>query len=271
MEDYRENFEKNAIHLMEMLNKYAAGIALAVPAFITISTSVIKYLTYIRIKGQTDYFSVPPSAIEVFNQSILFDFIFSSILFAVMLFNSYVFFLVVRRSGISFFKRITIFLVASGTVLFINSILLLTSTRPIRDAIALSIFNFLNALIFFLLRKIPQKKAKKATDNTENVQENNDESFQKKILYKILHFILTFALLGSVFYYDGQSTAEKERTFRTIDDAYIVVYENKECYYAKRCEINTDSVHIFTNVERQYLKTEIETELKTFSNVILHS
>ena len=255
MEDYRENFEKNAIHLMEMLNKYAAGIALAVPAFITISTSVIKYLTYIRIKGQTDYFSVPPSAIEVFNQSILFDFIFSSILFAVMLFNSYVFFLVVRRPGISFFKRITIFLVAFGIDLFINSILLLTSENIIGGAIVLTLFNFFNAVIIFLLRKIPRKKAKKIADSPENVQGKNDEPFQKRILYAILYFILLFALIGSVFYYDGQLTAEKERTFRIIDDTYIVVYENRECYYSSRCKVDNDSVHIFTNTERQYLKT----------------
>ena len=271
MENYRENFEKNAKYFMAILNEYAAGIALAVPTFITISTSVIKYLTYIRIKGRTDYFSVPPSAIEVFNQSILFDFFFSSILFSVIVFNSSLFFLIIQKSAIPLWDRIKTLLMAFGIVLFINSILLLTSENIIGGAIVLTLFNFFNAVIIFLLRKIPRKKAKKIADSPENVQGKNDEPFQKRILYTILYFILLFALIGSVFYYDGQLTAEKERSFRTIDNAYIVVYENKECYYAKKCKINTDSVVIFTNIERQYLKTEIETEWKTFSDVILYS
>lgn len=271
MENYREHFEKNAKYFIETLNKYAAGIALAVPAFITISTSVIKYFTYIRIKGGTDYFSVPPSAIEVFNQSILFDFIFSSILFTVLLFNTYLFFLVIRKPNVLFSERIKSLLIALGITLLINLILLLTSTKPFMGAFILSIFNFINALIIFLLHKIPHKKKKQDADNTENTQAKHNDSFSQKVFEVVLYLVLVFALIGSVLYNDGQSTVEKERSFRTIDNAYIVVYENKECYYAKKCEINTDSVVIFTNIERQYLKTEIETEWKTFSDVILRS
>ncbi|MBR5471603.1 MAG: hypothetical protein IKU81_05775 [Oscillibacter sp.] len=268
MELNKEAIRKNAKNFIEVLNQYAAGIALMIPAFVAISTSIIKYLTYIQEKGRADYFSVPSTGIEVFNPSILFDLVFSTILFAVVLFNTYVFFLVFQRKGISVVERAKLFLVAFGMTLFMNYMVFLAMLESIGVAIILTIFNFLNALAIFLLRKVPRKKEKSHGEEAENTQKDED-SFQKKAFKIVLYFVLVFALVGSILYYGGQSDAKKERTFRMVDDTHIVVYENSETYYSHRCDVSSGTVIIYTNIDRQYVKTEVETEWKTFSDVVL--
>ena len=271
MDKNRENLERDVKRLAEIVNRYAAGVALVIPAFVAISTSVVKYLTYIRMKGRTDYFSVPSTTIEVFNQNILFDFIYSSVIFAVILFNTYVFFLVFRRKDISLFQRAKLYLLAFGIVLFINYMVFLASTEPVNVSVGLTIFNSLNAFIIYLRFRIQRKKAKIQEGHTDNTHLSNTEHFQQKAFRILAYFILVFALLGSMLYYDARMAAEKERTFRMIDDTYIVVYENRESFYTDKCTVCDGAVTIFTNVQRQYLKTDVETEWKTFSNVVLQS
>lgn len=270
MEENRENLKKNIQRLVETVNRNAAGIALIVPAFVAVATSVVKYLTYIQIKGRTDYFSVPSSSIEVFNQNILFDILFSSIIIVVIFFNTYVFLSVCRRKDISLFKRVKLFFVAFGMVFFINFMVFLVSNEPAIISVCLTIFNFLNALISYLLCKIPRKKAKKKND-TDNNCAQDIEPFQRKVFRLAIYFTLVFALLGSLLYYNARLTAEKERTFRMIDDTHIVVYETKEIFYANKCAVHDGSIAIFTNIQRQYLKTDVETEWKTFSSVTLQT
>lgn len=56
-----------------------------------------------------------------------------------------------------------------------------------------------------------------------------------------------------------------------IDDTHIVVYETKEIFCANKCAVHDGSIAIFTNIQRQYLKTDVETEWKTFSSVTLQT
>ena len=49
MEENRENLKKNIQRLVETVNRNAAGIALIVPAFVAVATSVVKYLIMILL------------------------------------------------------------------------------------------------------------------------------------------------------------------------------------------------------------------------------
>jgi hypothetical protein len=249
---------------------------------ITGLTLLAKLYIYVYYSGYYAYFNIDRSYIDINNQNIFYDLFFYSaclIMFAAISLLPYIIFI----SKLKKHKKVILtFLLLITTIFILYIYIYFTSglygkniVPPSRQEILsliwvtcwfLFIFYMFGifSIVGFLINKISDNFQKKEKKDKE--YKPFDKTQRTKV--SIVVIIITFLTYIFVSYWMGYSTASDKKSFKTIDNSHIIIYEDTTQYIISDYKvIRNNSIEINSLKQKLIEKVDIETEKASYEYV----
>lgn len=259
--------KKKVEQAIEWINKYAGGLAVIIPVFIGISTGIIKYFLFCRASGYLSYFNYSSDIVDVFNENILMSMISSAlVIFSLIIALLFIY------TPLSMWKKgsrwacIWMTIICAFLVFLFYS-MLFSSEYPGMVILGFTLITLIYAILIKILPLLTSKKATKASKHTNQGKSDKGNKLFEDIIILIIGLVICIAVVSRSYYSMGKSDATDMKEFKIVTDNRVVIYETAQKYYVSKCEVNEDHVVIYTNIQAEISKEDIETKSIIFEQI----
>ncbi len=103
--------------------------------------------------------------------------------------------------------------------------------------------------------------------NTKTIKKITSDLFATFIIFTIIPFVLL--MISFITFQSSYSEVEDNRSFKIIENKYVVLYETNDAYLCSTFEIDDDNISVQTKEQIYLDKNNLLTKEKTFDNVTI--
>lgn len=273
-----ENKKSKVNKVINDINDNAAAISIISATIIAVVVNIIKIMTYVYYCGRFNYFNISRMYINISNENIFYDIVFSVSICIITLAINYGIYLIIFQIKKFYYYFITFII----TGIF-NTIYLVLKTNydniKLDDIIAIFIACFIILpLIEYsfgiywglksLLRDRKGKRLKQKSKNKDYDIKSNTSS-SKKLTNFIFVIMVALSIYTLIFYCMGYSSAKGITTFKTINNQLVIIHELENEYLVAECNVDSNNIVINKNKQTIIDKTDVITETINFKSVKL--
>lgn len=268
--DLFEGTRKEKIdNIIKYVQQNIASVSIMLTAFISIGSIVIKIIHYLTEFGYVTYLGIPPSAISINSDNLIYEF-FTSGIFALLLFLlNLIPFYIWKSDKKIIIKILLSFLLFISPVIPATIIVLIVSLNGFSNMwfviFEVAILCLLLGLLVFsygtlagILSSFFESKAKKKDTATEK-DKIRKQVFSTK--FQIVIYMIIFLVVESlVCMLTGYFRAKNRTDFKIVENYnkknYAIIYETKDTYFLSECSIECDKIKSIDFSTKLYVNKE---------------
>lgn len=273
-----EENKKNKIKVINYINDNAAAISIISATIIAVVVNIIKIMTYVYYCGQFNYFNISRTYINISNENIFYEIVFSVSVCIIILAINYVIYLIIFKIKKLFYYVITFIITGIFNTIYIvlrtnydNINLGVIIAIFIVCFIILPLFEYSFGIYWGLSSLLRNKKGKRLKQESKNKDYDirNNISFSKQLTNSIFIIMVALSIYTLIFYSMGYSFAKGITTFKTINNQLVIIHELENEYLVAECKVDSNNIVINKSKQTVIGKTDVVTETIHFESVEL--